>query len=131
MRTFYFSIFTMLCLLCIGGTTPQAAAASDNGAAPVQIAGSKLLYKDLHGSYVYTFLKDGTYTFAAVHQSGKAEDGRKGTFKYAITGPGKAKLTFDKEPVISLVFQTPLEGKLTVEDDVREHVFTITRPDGE
>jgi hypothetical protein len=130
MRTSCFPILAMLCLLWAGGAN-RAVAADDNGAAPIKLAGSKLHYKDLHGSYVYTFKEDGAYSFTAVHQSGKPEEGRKGTFKYTITAPGKAKLTFDKEPAISLVFETPLEGNLTVEDDVRPHAFTITRPDGE
>ncbi|RBP35357.1 hypothetical protein DES53_12224 [Roseimicrobium gellanilyticum] len=113
-------------MLCACGLVTTGVAEEKAAAPPKDIACSKLEYKDLHGSYVYTFAKDGSYTFAAVHQSGKSEGEQKGTYKYAVTPPDKAKLNLDKDTVITLTFEAPLKGKLTVDDDVRPHAFTIT-----
>lgn len=118
-------IATLVGILC-AFSLATTGVAEEKGAPPQDIAGSKLQYKDLHGSYVYTFAKDGTYAFAAVHQSGQSEGERKGTYKYAVTPPDKAKLSLDKDTAVTLTFEAPLKGKLTVDDDVRPYAFTIT-----
>ncbi|QIF05337.1 hypothetical protein G5S37_28800 [Roseimicrobium sp. ORNL1] len=123
---FHHHIASFAGILCASFGFATTGVAEEKAAPPQEIAGSKLEYKDLHGSYVYTFAKDGSYTFAAVHQSGKSEGERKGAYKYAVTPPDKAKLSLDKDTVIALTFEAPLKGKLTVDDDVRPHAFTIT-----
>jgi hypothetical protein len=46
--------------------------------APLAIAGSQLHYRDNHDRYVYTFISDGRYRFASVHQSRTWADSREG-----------------------------------------------------
>lgn len=103
----------------------------DNGQAPLGLAGCQMHYRDLHGSYTYTFQAGGRYPFAATHQSGKSETGREGSYRYVITGPGKATISFDNESVVRLSFKNLLHGSGTVDGDVRPFAFTITPPEGE
>jgi hypothetical protein len=125
MNMLHRNIVTLVGILCACGLAITGVA-GEKEAPPQDIAGSKLQYKDPHGSYAYSFAKDGSYHFVAVHQSGKPEGERKGTYKYAVTPPDKAKLSLDKDTTITLTFEASLKGKLTVDDDVRPCAFTIT-----
>jgi hypothetical protein len=51
---------------------------SDKRLAPLAIAGSQLHYRDNHDRYVHTFISDGRYRFASVHQSRTWADSREG-----------------------------------------------------
>jgi hypothetical protein len=103
---------------------------ADNGLAPLAIAGNQLHYRDNHGSYTYTFFSDGRYRFASVHQTGTSADSREGRYRYVITAPGKAALSFDKESTIRLRFESPLDRTGTTDGDVRPFAFTISHSGG-
>lgn len=110
---------------------PRSNAGPDNGAAPNILAGSKLLYSDLHSRNTYEFKTDGSFIFDYVHH-GSGDSGRRdGTYRYRITGPGKARVDFDDGDFMLLEFETPLSGICVFDGDVRRYGFSITRPDGE
>ena len=98
---------------------------------PLRIAGSQLHYRDNLGRYTYTFFADGRYRFASIHQSGTWADSREGRYRYVITAPSEATLSFARESAIHLRFESPFNGSGTTDGDVRPFAFTITRPDAE
>jgi len=116
--------------------TPGASATASgtevgNGMAPRYLAGSQLEYTNPQGKNVYTFFGDGCYRYATMSQNQTTAASREGKYTYRITAPGRAHLTFDRDPAIRLQFDSPLTATGTVEGDTQTYSFRVIRPDGE
>jgi len=92
--------------------------------APYDLAGTKLEFTDLHSANTYYFLPGGRYRFTALSQNGLHTDRREGTYTANRAGQ-KARIVFDKDEVVHLVFEDADSGTCQFDGDVRAYRFRL------
>lgn len=95
--------------------------------APASIAGFKMDYSDLHGTYEYTFSADGTYHADIRHSSGPKETPRNGKWIWERKTARDAVLVLDASETLTLRFTTHDHANGTFDGDVRPYAFDFTR----
>jgi len=110
----------LTCTILAGCATGAPRAVS----APDDLAGTRLEFTDPHSSNTYQFLRGGRYRFTAVSQNGLHTDRREGTFAAKRAGQ-KARIVFDNDEVVHLVFEDTDSGTCQFDGDVRTYRFRL------
>ena len=110
----------LICAILAGCATGAPRAVS----APRDLSGTKLEFTDLHSSNTYQFLAGGRYRSTALSQNGLHTDRREGTFAAKRTGQ-KARIVFDNDEVMRLVFVDADSGTCQFDGDVRTYRFRL------
>ncbi len=110
----------LICALLAG----CAADAPREVSAPRDLAGTKLELTDLHSANTYQFLPGGCYRFTALSQNGLHTDRREGIYAAKRTAQ-KARIVFDSDEVMHLVFEDVDSGTCQFDGDVRTYRFRL------
>jgi hypothetical protein len=101
-----------------------AASAPHAGAAPRDLAGTKLEFTDLHSANTFQFLPGGRYRFTARSQNGLHTDRREGTY-VCKSSRRSSQIMLDRAEVVRLNFQDADSGTCQVDGDVRTYRFRL------
>jgi len=112
--------FLVTCALLAGCATGAPREVS----VPRDLEGTKLEFTDLHSTNTYQFLPGGRYRFTALSQNGLHTDRREGTYTANRAGQ-KARIVFDKDEVVHLVFEDADSGTCQFDGDVRTYRFRL------
>lgn len=118
------------CLLLLIATCSASAGSlagkedRETNVVPKSVAGLKMKYKDLHGSYVCSFSSDGTYSFSSQRANEQPEI-RTGKYQWQVKGNRIAFLSLSEDEVYTLTFESQTKASGKVKDDVRTYYFTF------
>jgi hypothetical protein len=102
----------------------QAADETNQNVPPQSLDGLTMKFKDLHGDYVCSFAKDGSYSFTSKHDEDKPEV-RKGRYQWRLKGGRNAVLDLGEDEVYTLTFHSSTQATGKVKGDVRTYAFTF------